>query len=60
MRKNIRRSDLPFNSTPLGSWALLHDSKRYDRAAIKLAQRTGLTLPVAQVFADLNSLGRRR
>jgi len=59
MRKNIRRSDFPFNLTPLGSWALLHDNKRYDRAAQKLAKRTGLSLPVAQVVADHHGLGSR-
>ncbi len=59
MNKNIRRSDLPFNLTPLGSWGLLHDSKRYDRAAKKLAKRTGMSLPVAQVVADHHGLGNR-
>ena len=59
MNKNIRLSDLPFNLTPLGSWALLRDSKRYDRAAKKLAKRTGLSLPVAQVVADLSGFGSR-
>ena len=55
----IPSTDLPFNTTPLGEWDALHQRKRYDRAAIKLAQRTGVTLPVAQIYADLNGLGRR-
>jgi hypothetical protein len=46
--------------TPLGDWAEQQHRKRYDRAAIKLAERTGMSLPIAQVFADLNGLGRRR
>jgi hypothetical protein len=58
--RTIRRSILPFNHTPLGGWAEQQHRKRYDRAAIKLAERTGMSLPIAQVFADLNGLGRRR
>ena len=58
--RNIRSSSLPFNTTPLGSWGTSRVSRRYDRAAIKLAERTGMALPVAQVFADLNGLGRRK
>ena len=57
--KTIRSSNLPFNTTPLGSWGSAHDFRRYDRAAVKLAQRAGLTLPVAQTVADLNGLGNR-
>jgi hypothetical protein len=60
MKQDIRQSDLPFNCTPLGSWAALHNRKRYDRAAKKLAIRTGMPLPIAQVFAALNGLGDRR
>jgi len=60
MRKNIRRSDLPFNCTPLGSWAASHNRRRYDRAAIKLAERTGLPLSLAATYAGLNGLGRRK
>lgn len=58
--KKIRGSSRSFNSTPLGSWGVASDQKRYDRAAIKLAERAGMSLPIAQVFADLNGLGRRR
>ena len=58
--KTIRSSNLPFKSAPHGSWATSPVNRRYDRAAIKLAERTGMTLPVAQVFADLNGLGNRR
>jgi hypothetical protein len=58
--KTIRSSNLPFNTTPLGSWAMSHVNRRYDRAVIKLAERTGMSLPVAQVFAEHNGLGRRR
>ena len=57
--RNIRSSHLPFNMTPLGSWATAYELRRYDRAAVKLAHRTGLTLPVAQAVADLNGLGNR-
>ena len=55
----IRGSSRSFNSTPLGSWGVANDQKRYDRAAIKLAERAGMSLPVAQVYATLNCLGRR-
>ncbi len=55
----VRRSDRPFNSTPLGDWGDREYRKRFNRAAIKLAQRTGVSLPIAQVFADLHGLGRR-
>jgi len=58
--RNIRSSNLPFNSTPLGDWASRQYRKHFDRAALKLAKRTGMTLPVAQTVADLNGLGSRR
>lgn len=57
--RNIRVSSLPFNTTPLGSWATAHQLRRYDGAAMKFAQRAGLTLPVAQTLADINGLGSR-
>lgn len=58
--KNLRPSNLPFNTTALGSWTTSTDRHRYDRAAIKLAGKTGLSLPIAQVIADQNGLGIRR
>ena len=60
MKQNIRQSDLPFNCTPLGSWAASQDRRRYNRAAINLAERTGLPLSLAATYADLNGLGRRK
>ncbi len=55
----IRPSSLPFNTTPLGSWASIQAFKRHDRAVVKLAKRAGISLPVAQTIADLNGLGDR-
>lgn len=55
----VRQRNLPFNTTPLGSWSQARDRKRYDRAAFKLAAVAGLTLPVAQAVAELNGLGGR-
>jgi hypothetical protein len=43
---------------PLGDWASRQHRKRYDRAVLKLAERSGTTLPSAQTVADLNGLGR--
>ncbi len=57
--KNVRRSNRSFNSTPLGDWGDREYRKRFNRAAIKLAERTGMSLPVAQTIADLNGFGSR-
>ena len=56
----LHHSYQSFNTTPLGSWALQQKSRRYEPAAIKLARRTGTTLPVAQTIAELNGLGMGR
>ena len=55
--KVIRPSSLPFNTAPLRSWAWEHERKRFDRVAIGLAGREGMTVPVAQTYTGLHGLG---
>lgn len=57
---NLRAFELCFNTTPLGSRSTSTAHRRFDRAAIKLARKTGLSLPLAQVITDQNGLGIRR
>jgi hypothetical protein len=53
----VTRPNRHFNSF---TGAEFRELKRYDRAALKLAQRTGTPLPVAQTIAELNGLGMGR
>ena len=57
--KNVRRSNLPFNSTPLGQWAEFESSKRFDPAENKPKEHTTEAPCGAYAAADIDNLTNR-